>query len=153
MKNLFRDLGIAIPPNLRDLDTQPTTLLLLTPVSAADIRYDAAGNRWQVTVSQHNLGRVPLEPVTYKRRTLRPFGSSRISRAVMSLTESAMRTVARAEVGAEFFSAPQRYLLGADEDAFQRPDGSKVSLGVVVRGGDWVAGGFVGDCAGQYVVG
>ena len=66
MKNLFRDLGIAIPPNLRDLDTQPTTLLLLTPVSAADIRYDAAGNRWQVTVSQHNLGRVPLEPVTYK---------------------------------------------------------------------------------------
>ena len=99
MKNLFRDLGIAIPPNLRDLDTQPTTLLLLTPVSAADIRYDAAGNRWQVTVSQHNLGRVPLEPVTYKRRTLRPFGSSRISRAVMSLTESAMRTVARATLG------------------------------------------------------
>ena len=25
--------------------------------------------------------------------------------------------------------------------------------GVVVRGGDWVAGGFVGDCAGQSVVG
>ena len=35
MKNLFRDLGIAIPPNLRDLDTQPTRLLLLTPVAAA----------------------------------------------------------------------------------------------------------------------
>ena len=110
----------------------PTRYLLLTPVSAADMRLD--GHRWQVRVTQHDLGRVPLEPITYKRRTLRPFGSSRISRAVMSLTESAMRTVARAEVGAEFFSAPQRYLLGADEKSFEGPNGERKTLWNLVTG-------------------
>ena len=29
----------------------------------------------------------------------------------MSITDSAMRTVVRAEVGAEFYSVPQRYLV------------------------------------------
>lgn len=127
-----RGLEAGLVVMATDQFRQPTRYLLLTPVSAADIRLE--DRRWAVRVQQHNLGRVPLEPVTYKRRTLRPFGSSRISRAVMSLTESAMRTVARAEVGAEFFSAPQRYLLGADEKAFDNADGTRKSVWSLVTG-------------------
>lgn len=111
---------------------QPTRFILLTPVSSAEITLESHG--WIARVSQHNLGRVPLEPVTYKRRTTRPFGSSRISRAVMSLTESAMRTIARSEVGAEFFSAPQRYLLGADRSAFTDAQGNEAPLWSLVTG-------------------
>lgn len=50
-----------------------------------------------------------------------PFGRSRISRAVMSITDCAVRTAMRAELGAEFFTSPQKYLLGADDDAFDKP--------------------------------
>lgn len=115
-----------------DKSGSPTRYVLLTPVSAAEIVLE--DYRWVARVWQHDLGRVPLEPVTYKRRAMRPFGSSRISRAVMSLTESAMRTVARSEVGAEFFSAPQRYMLGADRSAFENPDGTPSPLWSLVTG-------------------
>ncbi|MFC5222170.1 phage portal protein [Bifidobacterium leontopitheci] len=45
------------------------------------------------------------------------FGWSRINWEVMSLTDTAVRTMLRMEVGAEFYSSPQRYLLGADPPA------------------------------------
>lgn len=115
-----------------DRHGQPTRFILLTPVSSAEIVLESG--RWTAHVVQHDLGRVPLEPVTYKRRVARPFGSSRISRAVMSITESAMRTVARSEVGAEFFSAPQRYLLGADRSAFVDAQGNEAPLWSLITG-------------------
>ena len=43
----------------------------------------------------------------------------------MALTDQAARTSLRAEVSAEFFSSPQRYLLGADEEAFTDDDGKQ----------------------------
>ena len=36
----------------------------------------------------------------------------------MSITDNAMRAALRSEVSAEFFTAPQKYLLGADEESF-----------------------------------
>jgi hypothetical protein len=45
----------------------------------------------------------------------------------MNTTDSACRTLLGMEVGREFYSAPRRYILGASEDAFQKPDGSSVS--------------------------
>src|SRR5690606_38856407 len=59
-----------------------------------------------------------VEPLTFRPELDRPFGHSRISRAVMSLTDSGVRTILRSEVSAEFFSSPQRYALGAEEGAF-----------------------------------
>lgn len=83
--------------------------------------------KWVIVRSPHSLGRVPVEPLVYRPNLDRPFGQSRISRAVMSIVDSAVRTALRTEVSAEFFAAPQRYILGADEDAFVRGDGSTVS--------------------------
>lgn len=78
----------------------------------------APGGRWKSDKRKHELGRVPVEPLVYQPRLGRPFGSSRISRAVMSLTDSALRTVVRSEIGAEFFTAPQRYALNVPQEAF-----------------------------------
>lgn len=66
----------------------------------------------------NRTGRVWVEPLVFKPDLSRPFGHSRISRAVMFLTDSAIRVMARAEGHAEFFASPQRYALGAEEGAF-----------------------------------
>jgi len=58
-----------------------------------------------------------LVPVINRPDAVRPFGHSRISRACMSIVGSAVRTVKRSEISAEFYSFPQKYILGMSEDA------------------------------------
>lgn len=58
-----------------------------------------------------------LVPVINRPDAVRPFGHSRISRACMSIMKSAVRTVKRSEIAAEFFSYPQKYVLGMSNDA------------------------------------
>ncbi|MGI5493829.1 phage portal protein [Microtetraspora malaysiensis] len=105
-------------------------LVLALPDRILTIKRD--GDRWDVREVNHKLGRVPVEPLVYQPRIGRPFGSSRLTRSVLSLADSALRTVVRSEVTAEFFSAPQRYAMGADEEAFQdaqgRPKGQWESI-------------------------
>lgn len=62
-----------------------------------------------------------LVPMIHRPDPTRPFGRSRISRACMALTDSALRTLRRQEVAAEFYSFPQKYLLGLDPEA-EQPD-------------------------------
>ena len=58
-----------------------------------------------------------LVPIINRPDAMRPFGHSHISRACMSIVDSAMRTVKRSEISAEFFSVPQKYVLGTDPNA------------------------------------
>ena len=58
-----------------------------------------------------------LCPIIYKPDAKRPFGHSRISRAQMSLVGSALRTIKRSEIAAEFYSYPQKWVSGLSEDA------------------------------------
>jgi hypothetical protein len=56
-----------------------------------------------------------LVPVIYRPDARRPFGHSRISRANMSQVRYAARVLWRSEVSAEFYSFPQKYVLGMDK--------------------------------------
>lgn len=58
-----------------------------------------------------------LVPVIYRPDAVRPFGHSRISRACMSIMGSAVRTIKRSEIAAEFYSYPQKYVTGMSDDA------------------------------------
>nr|DAG69102.1 MAG TPA: PORTAL PROTEIN [Caudoviricetes sp.] len=58
-----------------------------------------------------------MMPVIYRPDAVRPFGHSRISRANMSIVNSALRTIKRSEISAEFYSFPQKYVVGLDPDA------------------------------------
>lgn len=58
-----------------------------------------------------------LVPIIFRPDALRPFGHSRISRACMSLTGSALRTIKRSEISAEFYSFPQKWATGLDQQA------------------------------------
>lgn len=57
-----------------------------------------------------------LVPIIYRPDAKRPFGHSRISRACMDIQDGAIRTLIRSEITAEFYSFPQKYILGMDED-------------------------------------
>ncbi len=63
-----------------------------------------------------------LVPIMYRPDSTRPFGHSRISRACMDLQDSAVRTLKRSEITAEFYSFPQKYILGIDPDAADAMD-------------------------------
>jgi hypothetical protein len=58
-----------------------------------------------------------LVPMINRPDAKRPFGHSRISRACMSIVRGAARTVKRSEIAAEFYSFPQKYVLGMSEEA------------------------------------
>lgn len=71
----------------------------------------------KLTLSIPNPAPYPLlVPIIFRPDAMRPFGHSRISRACISLVGSALRTVKRSEISAEFYSFPQKYVLGTDPD-------------------------------------
>lgn len=71
----------------------------------------------QPEVFQNTAGYTLLVPVIYRPDSVRPFGRSRISRANMNLVGSALRTIKRSEVSAEFYSFPQKYVTGLSDSA------------------------------------
>lgn len=60
-----------------------------------------------------------LVPFVFRPDSVRPFGHSRISRACMSTVGSALRTIKRSEISAEFYSFPQKWATGVDPTAEQ----------------------------------
>jgi hypothetical protein len=75
----------------------------------------------------HGRDRIPVAVLLNRPRASRTTGRSEITRAVRSLTESMMRTLLGMEVAREFYGAPQRYLMGADESMFVDENGKRVS--------------------------
>jgi len=72
---------------------------------------------WEI--EPYAMGRPCMEAISYRPTFRRPFGQSRINRAVMSITDSAVREALRTEISAEFATSPQKFLLGADPEAFK----------------------------------
>ncbi|MDD6059685.1 MAG: hypothetical protein PUB97_04785 [Ruminococcus sp.] len=58
-----------------------------------------------------------LVPIINRPDAARPFGHSRISRTCMHITQAVLRTFRRMDVSAEFYSFPQKYILGLSDDA------------------------------------
>lgn len=72
-----------------------------------------------------------LVPIIYKPDAKRPFGHSRITRACMDYTRSAMRTLKRTEISAEFYSFPQKYATGLSQDA-EKMDSWKATMSAML---------------------
>lgn len=105
------------------LDGQLSNVTLWTDTHVVECEFDPQGG-WQVTKYLHGLDRPPVVPLINKPRTGRPWGSSEISRAVMGYTDAAVRTLLGMEVAREFYSSPQRWIMGADEESFQDQNGN-----------------------------
>ena len=75
--------------------------------------------QWFANYNYHSMGRCLMEALVHNATLDRPMGTSRITRAVMNICDSAMRASVRSEISAEFFTSPQKYLLGADNEALK----------------------------------
>lgn len=75
-------------------------------------------NVWRSTKLPNRLGEVPVARLAFEPELNRPFGSSRITRTSMGLTDAAVRTLLRSEVSAEFYMSDKYWLFGADVTKF-----------------------------------
>ena len=106
------DLSIIDP-------SQPTAITMYLSDVVLLLERSKDTGQWTVVERMHNpLGRPLMEPMPYLPDFERPFGRSRISDEVMSITDSAQREALRGEVLMEIYTAPQRAIIGADEESF-----------------------------------
>jgi hypothetical protein len=125
--------------SITDMDDrgEPTEMMMYLP--GLNVEMTKAGGRWAVDRRRHVYG-VPVDPMRYKPRLGRPFGQSRISRAVMSMHTQALAAMIRADVNGEAYSLPRYVLLGAAESAFQNADGSPKSTWEAAWDAVWAIG-------------
>lgn len=102
------------------------------------LKQEKHGGLWVKTGESKGdpLPHVTVRPMVYRPRKGREYGSSCISRPIMGITDMAVRTVVRAEVGAEFYSTPQRWLMGADAGAFGDKNPWQIIVGRIMALGD-----------------
>ena len=89
------------------------------------------GNSKPIAEEVTNADYCTLVPIIYRPDAKRPFGHSRISRACMDYAKSAMRTIKRSEITAEFYSFPQKYATGLAQDA-QQMDSWKATMSAML---------------------
>ena len=111
--------------------TRPTGLVLY--LDGLTITADSRDGKWQVDRSEHPWG-VPVEPLIYKPRPSRVWGSSRLSKPIMSLHMQALRELVRLEGHMDVYSYPEMWMLGADMSAFKNADGTAKAVWQVVLG-------------------
>lgn len=121
--NLRRTVAAVSVISTRGGEPEEIILFLGDKVVTARLK----SGTWVKEEVPHSLGRCPVVMLAYDSSPEYPFGRSRITQGVMNITDEAIRTSLRMEVNAEFYSAPQRYLLGADEGMFEGPNGEKRS--------------------------
>lgn len=110
--------------------TETVTIACHTPVLGG-----ATHSQWEIiSRDEHRLGVVPVVRLVNRQRAGDRTGGSEIIRELRSITDAACRTLLRMAVAGEFYSSPQRYILGADEGAFANADGSTKSAWQVYIG-------------------
>ena len=110
---------VVVERDNRPRKGQPTWLNVFTDTDVIRIVRHPDDWSWRAYYSPHSMGRCLMEPLVYEATLDRPFGKSRITRAVMDLTDDAMRASIRSEVAAEFMTSPQKFLMGADKGALE----------------------------------
>lgn len=109
-----------------DFGINPLTLVgtLYLPDSTISVVMPEGGGQWIVVDrDDHMLGKVPVVRLTNRARITDRNGRSEITPEIISITDAACRTLLGLEVAREFYAAPQRYMLGVSEKAFQGADG------------------------------
>lgn len=107
----------------------PTLVGVYEPGCVIELRAD--GGRWVASYRPHGMGRPLMEPMPYEPTLERPFGQSRITRTVMSITDDAVREKARSEIAAEFAAFPQKWLLGTDAETINDGNRYSAAMGVM----------------------
>ena len=120
------------------LEVVTANKLALMYLPGVTLRIELTNDGWMVTNEYLNgHRRVACTPYVWARSLKRPFGHSRITRPLMGFTDSGVRTMLRQEAHAEFFSRPQRALMGAAEVHFKDENGKDLSALDILTGSVW----------------
>lgn len=103
-----------------DRDGEPTKYILHEPDAVVTMERGEDAH-WACDVQGNPLGRPLMVPIVNDPDPDRPLGHSMLTPELLSIVDKAMRDVQRMELGAEFFTFPQRYVLGASEGLFSVP--------------------------------
>jgi hypothetical protein len=108
-----------------DENGMPSEVTLYRPDETVWFRH--VNSMWAVVERDvHLLGRVPIVRLVNRPWGARREGRSEITHAIRSLTDQAVRTMLGAEVAREFYAAPQRWVMGADQSAFVDTAGNPI---------------------------
>lgn len=109
---------VAAALTISDMDAdKPTEFIVYLP--SVVLRCVKIAGRWVAERIENRIGRTLAVPITYDPQLGKPFGRSRITAPVMSLTDMGVRAYVRMEGNAEFYSSPQLAIEGIDPDAFE----------------------------------
>lgn len=103
---------------LQDVDKDNNATKYVAHFPDAVLTMVREGTTWTVTTEPNPMGRPLMELLINDPDIDRPLGHSLLTPELLGIVDKAMRDVLRMEVGAEFFTFPQRYILGASEDLF-----------------------------------
>ena len=98
-----------------DSDGRVTSFCVFVP--GAILQFANINGDWTVKRVNTLPGIVTAVPIVYDPQLDRPFGRSRITKALRSYTDMAVRTLVRMEASAEFYSVPKLWFLGLDPEA------------------------------------
>ena len=109
---------------LADVDKDGSPTKYVAHFVDAVLTFERSGAEWSCEAEPNPMGRPMMEVLAFDPDLDRPLGHSMLTPEVLGIVDKAMRDVLRMEVGAEFFTFPQRYVIGAAEDLFSTaPEG------------------------------
>lgn len=73
---------------------------------------------WMAERHPHQMGRPLMEPMIWNATSGKPFGRSRLKRAVRALIDDYVRIIANATIALEFDTTPQKYILGVTDEQY-----------------------------------
>lgn len=107
---------------------------LYLPGTTISLERNDQGRMVVVDRDETGRDRIPVSRLVNRARTSRKGGRSELTGAVRYLTDAAVRTLLGMEVNREFYTTPQRWLMGADMSVFTDEDGNKVDAWSAIAG-------------------
>lgn len=95
----------------------PRVVNLHTDAALITLTREADG--WTAKYTKHKLGRPLMEPMIWNATSDKPFGRSRLKKAIRALIDDYVRIAANATVALEFDTTPQKYLLGVTDEQYE----------------------------------
>lgn len=110
-------IAAALTITDKDKDGYITGFRVWMPHATWDCRRNSGqiNPHWQAEPLATGFDRPSVVPLVCDEQLNRPFGSSRITRPLMALTDFALRTLVRMEANAEFYAAPRIWFLGTNK--------------------------------------
>lgn len=112
----------------------------------AIISAEKINGAWKIVSSQdHSLGRVPLVKIVNDSAISKSGGSSEITPSIRWAIQDAVRAYTSQTVNREFFSFPQRYIVGLNDQQMMDENNNPVDPWKIIAGAIWSVPNYRAD--------